>query len=207
MNLHGDMSHVQHLIVRSLCTAMLTIRIVMCAAGLAGRLGRSWLTCGSGCRASSRSQPHGDLPRQLRVRPAPAPADLAPAASGLPFSKGLQPGLSRAPRHGPRLAGSDRAWLLLTPARGSRIEACNWVRRAYAHQHRLYPSWESSQAFDFSKPQSWSPEDSKKLYNLTGWGAPYFNINDNGNLVVSPAGAAWATFGGRCSPCPGLIRP
>ena len=69
------------------------------------------------------------------------------------------------------------------------------------------PFWESSQAFDFSKPQSWSPEDSKKLYNLTGWGAPYFNINDNGNLVVSPAGAAWATFGGRCSPCPGLIRP
>jgi hypothetical protein len=51
-------------------------------------------------------------------------------------------------------------------------------------------NWESSQHFDFSKPAGWSPEDSKQLYNLPGWGAPYFNVNDSGNLVVCPAGGA-----------------
>lgn len=34
--------------------------------------------------------------------------------------------------------------------------------------------------------RAWSPEDSYELYNMSGWGAGYFGINDNGNVVVKP---------------------
>jgi arginine decarboxylase len=33
---------------------------------------------------------------------------------------------------------------------------------------------------------SWTIEDSKQLYDLEGWGEPYFSINEVGNVTVSP---------------------
>ena len=34
--------------------------------------------------------------------------------------------------------------------------------------------------------KKWNIEDSKELYNIHGWGASYFNINEKGNVYVSP---------------------
>ncbi len=34
--------------------------------------------------------------------------------------------------------------------------------------------------------KKWTVEDSRELYNIKGWGASYFDINDNGNVCVSP---------------------
>lgn len=34
--------------------------------------------------------------------------------------------------------------------------------------------------------KKWTTEDSKELYNMTGWGTSYFSINDKGNACVSP---------------------
>ncbi len=34
--------------------------------------------------------------------------------------------------------------------------------------------------------KKWTIEDSKELYNISGWGTSYFGINDNGNVYVSP---------------------
>ena len=36
--------------------------------------------------------------------------------------------------------------------------------------------------------KKWTIEDSKELYNISGWGAPYFGINDKGNVYVAPCG-------------------
>ena len=49
-------------------------------------------------------------------------------------------------------------------------------------------------AFDYSKyiisigamMRKWKAEDSKELYNIKGWGADYFDINEKGNITVSP---------------------
>lgn len=35
---------------------------------------------------------------------------------------------------------------------------------------------------------SWTIADSKALYNIQGWGEPYFDINDRGNVSVAPQG-------------------
>lgn len=35
---------------------------------------------------------------------------------------------------------------------------------------------------------SWGIQDSKELYQLPGWGEPYFSINEQGNLEVTPLG-------------------
>ncbi|KAL8543097.1 hypothetical protein ACS0TY_003836 [Phlomoides rotata] len=35
---------------------------------------------------------------------------------------------------------------------------------------------------------AWSPAHSSFLYRLDGWGAPYFNVNSNGNVSVRPHG-------------------
>lgn len=35
---------------------------------------------------------------------------------------------------------------------------------------------------------SWTVEDSERLYNIEGWGIPYFGINALGNVTVSPQG-------------------
>ncbi len=34
--------------------------------------------------------------------------------------------------------------------------------------------------------QPWTVEDALELYNVTGWGAGYFDINERGNIVVRP---------------------
>jgi arginine decarboxylase len=34
--------------------------------------------------------------------------------------------------------------------------------------------------------KKWTIEDSKELYNICGWGTSYFNINEKGNMCVSP---------------------
>lgn len=36
----------------------------------------------------------------------------------------------------------------------------------------------------------WSPRDSRKLYAIDGWGAPYFSISEQGHLCVKPQGGA-----------------
>ena len=37
-----------------------------------------------------------------------------------------------------------------------------------------------------AEPQSWSVEDAKELYNIEGWGAGFFDINDAGHVIVRP---------------------
>jgi len=37
-------------------------------------------------------------------------------------------------------------------------------------------------------PQAWSAQKSAELYNLPGWGAPYFSIGADGRLAVTPHG-------------------
>ena len=34
--------------------------------------------------------------------------------------------------------------------------------------------------------KKWTTDDAKELYNITGWGTSYFNINDEGNVYVTP---------------------
>jgi len=34
--------------------------------------------------------------------------------------------------------------------------------------------------------RKWRIEDSEELYNIKGWGASYFGINDKGHVVVTP---------------------
>ena len=34
--------------------------------------------------------------------------------------------------------------------------------------------------------RKWKIEDSEELYNITGWGNPYFRVNDKGNVEVAP---------------------
>lgn len=48
---------------------------------------------------------------------------------------------------------------------------------------------DSRPSFAKCAPSDWSPQDSAALYNLSGWGAPYFSVNAAGNLLVTPAGA------------------
>ena len=38
------------------------------------------------------------------------------------------------------------------------------------------------------EPREWTPKDSADLYNLPGWGAPYFDANTQGHLVCTPHG-------------------
>ena len=34
--------------------------------------------------------------------------------------------------------------------------------------------------------RKWRIEDSSELYNIKGWGADYFSINEKGNVTVTP---------------------
>lgn len=54
---------------------------------------------------------------------------------------------------------------------------------------------EGQRSCSFTSPRApkpaqpgWSPAQSAEVYNLSGWGAPYFSVNSRGNLAVSPAG-------------------
>jgi hypothetical protein len=43
-------------------------------------------------------------------------------------------------------------------------------------------------ASSWKAPVEWCPQDSSQLYNVEGWGGPYFSVGDNGNLFVTPKG-------------------
>ena len=34
--------------------------------------------------------------------------------------------------------------------------------------------------------KKWTTEDSKELYNISGWGTSYFGVNERGNVFVTP---------------------
>ena len=34
--------------------------------------------------------------------------------------------------------------------------------------------------------KKWTIEDARELYNIRGWGRPYFDINEKGNISVTP---------------------
>ena len=34
--------------------------------------------------------------------------------------------------------------------------------------------------------KKWTIEDAKELYNINGWGTPYFSVNERGNVYVTP---------------------
>ena len=36
------------------------------------------------------------------------------------------------------------------------------------------------------EPRTWSVKKSAKLYQIKGWGEPYFHINDRGHVEVRP---------------------
>ncbi len=38
--------------------------------------------------------------------------------------------------------------------------------------------------------KSWQPSDSAKLYNVAGWGSPYFFVDRAGQVCVRPSGGA-----------------
>lgn len=46
----------------------------------------------------------------------------------------------------------------------------------------------SSDRVKSTSKETWTIEDSEKLYRIEGWGHPYFSINAAGNLMVSPRG-------------------
>ncbi|MGF1588042.1 MAG: biosynthetic arginine decarboxylase [Pleurocapsa sp.] len=45
-----------------------------------------------------------------------------------------------------------------------------------------------------SNNDNWTVADSAKLYNIEGWGEPYFAINEAGNVTVSPQGIEGSAF-------------
>jgi arginine decarboxylase len=45
-----------------------------------------------------------------------------------------------------------------------------------------------------SNNSDWTVDESAKLYNLTGWGEPYFAINQLGNVTVAPQGLPGKTL-------------
>ena len=42
---------------------------------------------------------------------------------------------------------------------------------------------------------SWNIDQSEELYALKRWGTPYFSINSQGHLTVSPQGGRGGTSG------------
>ena len=52
----------------------------------------------------------------------------------------------------------------------------------------------SSTAFEARNSECWTIADSAKLYNLAGWGEPYFTINRAGNAAVAPQGLGGKTL-------------
>eukprot|EP00884_Botryococcus_braunii_P003545 jgi/Botrbrau1/13191/Bobra.0351s0004.1 len=38
----------------------------------------------------------------------------------------------------------------------------------------------------------WTPQDSSQIYNVSGWGGPYFSVGENGNVMVKPRGSGSA---------------
>lgn len=57
------------------------------------------------------------------------------------------------------------------------------VRRKRSHSRRS-----PSTLPERKEPESWTVRDADKLYNVSGWGAPYFKVNEAGNIEVDPTG-------------------
>ncbi|WP_404788662.1 biosynthetic arginine decarboxylase [Altericista sp. CCNU0014] len=51
---------------------------------------------------------------------------------------------------------------------------------------RAHPSEQS--ASELPSPAVWSVEDSETLYQIRGWGEPYFSVNEAGHILVAPKG-------------------
>jgi arginine decarboxylase len=57
-------------------------------------------------------------------------------------------------------------------------------------QHQSFSSLEGNHQLNSSpsSPKQWTIEDSEQLYQIQGWGDPYFSINRAGHVTVSPQG-------------------
>lgn len=51
-------------------------------------------------------------------------------------------------------------------------------------------SLSAPEIFSGGAPANWSPDLSAALYNVPGWGAPYFSVNSAGNIAVKPYGSS-----------------
>ncbi|MGK7892024.1 MAG: biosynthetic arginine decarboxylase, partial [Leptolyngbyaceae cyanobacterium] len=56
------------------------------------------------------------------------------------------------------------------------------------HQHNQGDSETTSQLNGLKAQPPWTIEDSEDLYQIQGWGEPYFSINAIGHVTVSPKG-------------------
>ncbi len=48
------------------------------------------------------------------------------------------------------------------------------------------PEAEASEAAGEEEEREWTPADGAALYQVAGWGSPYFSVADNGHVVVTP---------------------
>lgn len=65
------------------------------------------------------------------------------------------------------------------------------VEMRSSEDHTSVANIDSSSVIDpviESNDQSWSVEDSEKLYRIKGWGEPYFSVNAAGHVTVAPQG-------------------
>lgn len=53
---------------------------------------------------------------------------------------------------------------------------------------RALSDQERTIATTISPPTTWTPKDSEKLYNMSGWGQGYFRVNEAGHVTVHPDG-------------------
>ena len=76
----------------------------------------------------------------------------------------------------------------VSPPRGSTPE--QGPEQGQHHQEILIemPIGLSMHMAEEEKTEAWTVGDSKALYRVDGWGEPYFNLNEKGNLVVTPWG-------------------
>ena len=59
-------------------------------------------------------------------------------------------------------------------------------RQSYSSQPPQPHNAVAKSSFGSGRETNWTIEDSAKLYNIEGWGAPYFGINSAGNVTVAP---------------------
>src|SRR5574337_1333633 len=71
--------------------------------------------------------------------------------------------------------------------RGSRGAAFAPFRRPLRLSH-ADPSGSPAIATTVNAPAVWTPRDSEKLYNMSGWGLGYFRVNAEGHVTVHPDG-------------------
>jgi len=74
----------------------------------------------------------------------------------------------------------------VSPPRGSTPE--QGPEQGQHHQEILIEMPIGMHMAEDEKTEAWTVDDSKALYRVDGWGEPYFNLNEKGNLVVTPWG-------------------